>query len=193
MSIAHVLRAGNSLRALAAVLLLAALPQATAADLYRWQDENGKVQYGGQIPPPSARNVTKLKPANAGLVPQRTATQPYSSTVAAARYPLVLFSPPDCGAPCNAAEEFLNKRGVPYTLKNREQDKAELKQLTSKPEAPVLLVGKEIISGFEAEEWGKLLDAAGYARDNPYAGLGGSTVTMPQADSAPAADMPAGE
>jgi glutaredoxin len=168
--------------------MLSYMQAVLAGDLYRWQDETGKVRYSDKIPPPSAKNVTKLKSVNAGLVPERKPAQPFDSQAAATRYPLALFSFPVCGTPCKSAEEYLNKRGVPYTLKNQDQDKIELKQITGKLEVPVLLVGKEILRGFEMDEWRKLLDAAGYTRENPYAKPGGNTsaAEKPKAGSMPA-------
>ena len=37
-----------------------------AGELYRWQDATGKVRYSDKIPPPGAKNVTKLKSSSGG-------------------------------------------------------------------------------------------------------------------------------
>lgn len=172
------------------LLMLSYMHAVHAGDLYRWQDEAGKMRYSDKIPPPGAKNVTRMKSGSTGLVVDRKAAadepvqavQPVNAEVAANPYPLVLFSFSDC-APCKSAEDFLNKRGVPYTLKNQEQDKIELKQRTGKLEVPVLLVGKEILNGFEEVAWSKLLDAAGYAKGNPKIKVG----------SLPTKETPAGQ
>jgi glutaredoxin len=156
----------------ACLFFLAVLTPATAltADFYKWQDEVGRTRYTDQQPPPSAKNVQKIKAGSAGLSADKSGMAlPFESRQAAEKYPVVLFSFEECGEPCKNAENLLDKRGIPYTLKNKDTDKTEMKQLTGGLTAPVLLVGKEIRKGFETEAWEKLLDAAGYAKQGSSA------------------------
>jgi len=166
---------------------------AIAGDLYKWRDEAGRTRYTDRQPPPTAKNVQKLKAGSASLSTEKSATaaQPFESTQAASKYPVLLFSFAECGAACRNAEAFLDKRGIPYTLKNKDDDKTELKQLTGGLAVPVLLVGKEMSTGFDAEAWGRLLDAAGYAKSNPYA-KSGKPKTTTETSPAPVAETPLG-
>lgn len=87
--------------------------------------------------------------------------------------PVTLYSFEECGAPCKNAVDLLDKRGVPYQLKNTNADKIALQKLTGKLTAPVMVIGSAApISGFEEERWNKELDLAGYARSNADAGPG---------------------
>jgi glutaredoxin len=142
-------------------LLLALAAGAQAGQLYRWTDEHGRVHYTDQPPPKTARSaeVKKLgdKPADANL--------PYALQMAIKNYPVTLYSA-DCGEICTKASALLSKRGVPYTDRNaREEDAAAaLEKLTGKREVPVLVVGKEVIRGFQDATWHAALDAAGYPK-----------------------------
>lgn len=152
-----------------------------AGDIYKWQDKRGVIRYSDQMPPPYAKNVQKYRKTANGLLlvkPEPTAapeevppkSEPASieagasPDATAAEEGIVLFSFEECGAPCKEAEEFLNQRGVPYTLRNQELDKLELQKRTGKLEAPVIYVGKKMHSGFQAKVWNELLDAAGYGK-----------------------------
>lgn len=148
---------------LAILLTLLAAP-AWATDVYKWQDATGRTQYTDQAPPPSAKNVQKLKSSAASLTTDKVVTQSYAAQQAASQYPVTLFSFAECGDPCKNAEALLKQRGISYTLKSKDEDKNELKTLTGELVAPTLIVGKQIRKGFEVENWNTLLDAAGYPK-----------------------------
>jgi glutaredoxin len=153
-----------------------------AGEIYKWQDKRGVIRYSDQMPPPYAKNVQKYRKTANGLVLVKPEPPPPSEAVPpksepapietgstapdapAAEEGIVLFSFEECGAPCKEAEEFLNRRGVPYTLRNKELDKLELQKRTGKLEAPVIYVGKKMHSGFQAGVWNELLEAAGYGK-----------------------------
>lgn len=162
-------------------VVLAAVP-AWAGDLYKWQDENGITRYSDQMPPPEAKDLKKLKSTANALVTEKTAvTLPDESRIAAKKYPITLYSFEECGDPCKQAEAFLDKRGVPYTVKSSNADKAEMKKLTGKLEAPVIVFGNTApIAGFEEGRWNRELDLAGYAKSNPYLKPGMSMAIKPQ-------------
>jgi len=173
------------------IILFATTQVVSAADLYRWQDATGQVRYSDQMPPPSAKNVTKYKVGKAGLINEKkaAAAQPPEVETPVTKDPVILFSFVECGDACKTAEDYLNQRGIPYTLKNQENDKTELKALTGELVVPVLLVGKEKFKGFETGGWDKLLTAAGYPPQNPS---GKSAVpAAPNTPSPPASQSPA--
>ena len=135
------------------------------------------------MPPATVKEVTKLKGAPKPADMENVAFPlPDESRVALRKHPITLYSFPDCGVVCKQAEEFLDKRGVPYLLKNAEQDKFELQKLSGKLEAPTLVLGNTApIIGFDAGRWGRELDLAGYAKSNPRLKPGASTALKPPA------------
>ena len=137
-----------------AVFLLAlafALP--ASAELYRWTDEQGRVHYSDQPPPPSIKKHQRIRVPGAST---GEATQ--------ARPPVVLYTA-NCGATCDQAADYLRQRGVPFALKNAERDPAaakELKQRTGVMEVPVLFIGESMQRGYSPSVWDKMLEVAGY-------------------------------
>ncbi|GBG13675.1 uncharacterized protein NMK_1226 [Novimethylophilus kurashikiensis] len=168
---------------------------AWSGDLYKWRDENGITRYSDQMPPAGAKDVQKLKSTGSLLAAERAANlMPEDSQQAARKHPITLYSFADCGDVCKKAEAFLDKRGVPYTLKSTDDDKVQLQKLTGKLEAPALVLGNTTpIVGFNEARWNRELDTAGYAKTNPYLKPGTSLVTKPQPKTAaPVAEAAAG-
>jgi hypothetical protein len=133
------------------------------ADLYRWVDANGKIQYSDQPPPANIKNVDKIK--SAGGKPSE-APLPYALQQAVKNFPVTLFST-ECGESCTKARDLLAKRGIPYTDMDATMQPAqeELKKLINGPPVvPVLKVGRDTLRGFEAGQWNASLDAAGYPK-----------------------------
>lgn len=136
---------------------------AAAQGAYRWVDETGKVHFGDR-PPPGAREVKPLRPSAPVAVEKPL---PYATRQAMANFPVTLYVSPDCGEGCQLAVDFLKRRGVPFTQKSveKEEELAALKALTGgEAFVPVLTVGPRVKKGFEAGEWERLLDAAGYPK-----------------------------
>lgn len=136
------------------------------AQLYRWVDQDGKVHYTQQPPPPGAKNVQKK---SGGTPVAAGAPLPYATQIAAKNFPVVLYTTPDCGEACAQARNALVGRTVPFREVSVVDQKAaeELKSLGGKVEVPVLRVGKQMQSGFEATVYKNALDAAGYPSSGP--------------------------
>lgn len=167
-----------------AIIVMAAMVygSAWAADLYKWQDDDGITRYSDQMPPPGAKSVQKLKSTANLLAVERAASMPNESLEATKKHPISLYAFDDCGEGCKNAQAFLDKRGVPYALKTTNDDKIQLKQLTGKLEAPALVLGNTSpIVGFSENRWNRELDLAGYAKSNPYLKPGSSLASKPQA------------
>ena len=162
-------------------LLLASLNVA-AGQMYRWVDAEGKVHYTDEPPPASAKQVQQKKLTSGGSDEQAL---PYAVQVASKKFPVTLYVF-DCGETCDQARNHLLKRGVPFTAKDpskNKEDRAALQQLTSKLEVPVLVVGSNVSSGYQASAWDTLLDAAGYPKSSQ----------LPKAPAAKPASPPAEE
>lgn len=146
--------------ALAALLMLSLGAQ---AQVYRWTDASGKVHYS-DVPPPDARAETRRLTDSKVDVDKL----PFEVREAARKFPLTLYTTPECGEPCSSARSLLQQRKAPFSeksVKSAEELEA-MKRATSQaePKAPTLMVGSKTISGFQAGEWGGALDAAGYPK-----------------------------
>jgi glutaredoxin len=135
-----------------------------AAQVYRWVDKSGHVQYSDQPPPADAKKAEQRKIGENVIDGQDS----YALKQAVAKAPVVLFTT-DCGQYCDSAKAFLDKRGIPYTTKDPKNNKADteaLMALVGVMEVPVLKVGKKPYKGFEESRWNAALDEAGYPKSS---------------------------
>ncbi|MGZ5127288.1 MAG: DUF4124 domain-containing protein [Burkholderiales bacterium] len=101
----------------ALAVALASAPLA-AAQLYRWVDDKGNVEWRDTPPPTTAKNVEQRNlPSNT----IQTSTLPYSMQQAIKNFPVTLWAF-DCGDPCVKARGHLARRGVPYTERNAQKE-----------------------------------------------------------------------
>jgi hypothetical protein len=139
---------------------------AHAGKLYRWIDAQGKVHYG-DLPPVGATQITLIKsPADAGPVED----MPYETRLAHQNFPVTLYVADNCAEPCDQARSFLNKRGIPFSEKKlvTQEDINVFKALSGFDSVPALLVGRGFLKGFQANQWNKELDIAGYPKTAPF-------------------------
>lgn len=149
------------------VCLLALSTAAIAQEIFRWVDNNGKVHYGDQLPPPAEAKNVQNKKLTDSVIEQEAV--PYGVSIAMKNSPVTLFAN-SCGVACTDAKALLAKRGIPFTEKNPETDVAAataLKALVGAAQVPTILIGSNSIAGFEEEGWNAALNAAGYPRNNP--------------------------
>ena len=90
------------------------------AQVYRYTDTDGRIVYSDRPPPPNVKNV-QTKRLGANFV--ETSEPSLAAQQAAERYPVTLFTF-DCGEVCQNAEALLNKRGVPFTTRERADRRA---------------------------------------------------------------------
>ena len=149
--------------ALAGIIVAGAAAQ--DQQIYRYVDPNGRIIYSDHVPPANAKSV-EAKKLSPNLI--ETDQVALAAQRAQERYPLTLYTFP-CGDVCDRAEALLNRRGVPYTTVNvQEQSGAEkLKKLTGELQAPVLQAGDKLVKGFSDVQWQMLLDNAGYPAAPP--------------------------
>lgn len=152
---------------------------AGAAEMFRWVDADGKVHYTDAPPPPTAKNVQQKK---LGDKAGSGAQMPYALQQAVKNFPVTLYSSA-CGDACTSARALLSKRGIPFTEKNPEKNAADseaLKKLIGAPVVPVLIVGADILKGFDEGRWNGTLDLVGYPKDS----------LLPKSTGLPAAPTP---
>lgn len=158
------------MKKLALLLLWSTLAcAASAAEMYRWVDKDGKVHYSDSPPPASAKQVQEKNLGGNNSV--SAGDLPYATRVAAKNFPVTLYVS-NCGEPCNQARQHLARRGIPYAAKNPASSQADadaLKKLVGSPQVPVLVVGSASpLKGYDAGSWDAALDAAGYPKSKPY-------------------------
>jgi glutaredoxin len=161
------------------------------ADLYRWEDANGKIHYTDTPPPPNARNVEHKKIT--GGKPDELPL-PYTLQQAVKNFPVTLYTT-DCGDACNRARQVLAKRGIPYTEIDAKDSAAqeELHKLIGPTlEVPVLKIGRRILKGIEEVQWNTALDGAGYPSTAmiPPREPNRPAKATPAADPAPEPEVP---
>jgi glutaredoxin len=146
------------------LVFLFLLPVMVQAQVYRWVDENGKVQYSDKPPPPNAKNVQKKSLSGGSGSPPL----PYAVQEAAKNFPVTLYTNEECKEFCANARDLLTKRGVPFkeiSIEDR-QGMDNFKKLTGGSNFPVLIVGREMKKGFETSTYHEALDSAGYPRNS---------------------------
>lgn len=168
----------NKMIFLIAALLAAGTVQ--AAQLYRWVDDKGRVEWRDTPPPASAKKVERRTVGDSVI---ETTSLPYSVQQAAKNFPLTLYTT-DCGDSCSRARAHLNRRGLPFTEKNPEADIEGYKKLTGGLGVPTLFVGRESLKGYQEDAWDTALDNAGYPRS--VAGARPQQAPKPAAAPAPA-------
>ncbi|HLD14701.1 MAG TPA: glutaredoxin domain-containing protein [Burkholderiales bacterium] len=165
----------------------AAKPSTTAPEeapvgkkLYKWVDREGNVSYRDQLPPEGSDYKVEERPIRYGSPVVKKKADPNAKV--AEKYPVVLYSVPNCGS-CDLARIYLQKREVPFTEKNADNDlkiQEELKKKTGALTAPTILIGEKIMKGYLESLLEGELDQAGYAGAKAPAADGGSTGPKPK-------------
>jgi Domain of unknown function (DUF4124) len=147
-------------RVVAFVLISIAAAPASAAQLYRSIDAQGRVEWRDTPPSEGAKQVEQRR-----VQGNLAATQPvpYGMQQAAKHFPVTLWTA-NCGSACDKAKSHLARRGIPYTEKDAQADRDGLRKATGGLEVPVLVVGRDALKGYAASTWDTALDAAGYPR-----------------------------
>lgn len=145
------------------VAALLALAGTGACAQYKVVGPDGRVTYTDRPPADTSLRVTPL-----GQVGSNDATPdaalPLALRQTAQRFPVTLYSSADC-APCDAARQLLQQRGIPYTERRfggSNEDAEALERATGARTLPSLTIGAQALPGFEPVQWTSYLDAAGY-------------------------------
>lgn len=148
--------------------LVGALATPVALAQYKWVGAGGTVTYSDLPPPPGVQATTLTRKGSTAAAGEAPLTPegglPGAVRTAATKYPVVLYTTRDC-APCQQARAHLQQRGVPFAERTIEsqQDAQAFKRLGfTEPSVPAIAVGRERLTGFEPEQWRRLLDAAQY-------------------------------
>lgn len=134
-----------------------------AAQLYRWVDAKGNVEWR-DTPPPASVPSKNIEQRRLGANVIGTGEVPFSVQLAAKNHPVTFWISSDCGKICEAGRAHLARRGVPFAEKSPKTDFEEFKRVSPSMEIPVLQVGTITLKGYLESEWDSTLDSAGYPR-----------------------------
>ncbi len=145
---------------------------AGAQQMYRWVDKDGRVHYTQNPPPRNAAKSVEQRRLNPGGPPEGSQQVPFAVRQAMSNFPVTLYTSPDCPRGCNEARDLLLKRGVPYREISvaDEASRDGLKKATGDTRVPVMMVGRNLESGFEETAFNNALDSAGYPRTSLFVG-----------------------
>jgi glutaredoxin len=181
----------RSLSTLAAALVVAGaatLDAQAQTSVYKWTDADGKVHFSDTPPPPQAsKNVTQQR-LGGGTV--ETSQLPYATQQAMKNSPVTLYTAPQCGDPCAQGRALLSGRGIPYTERDAQGNRADaeqVKKLIGALQVPVLLIGNDPLKGYDSGSWNSALDTAGYPRTRLPGTLAPKPVIAPPPPAAPPA------
>jgi glutaredoxin len=157
-------------RLLLAAVCLFVSHTASAQELYRWVDKDGKVHYTQQ--PPARDTAKAVESRKFSSAPSGTQQLPYALQQAIRNYPVTLYTTPECKQGCVEARDLLARRGVPYreVSVTDERSNEALKAATGDNKVPAATIGAVTLKGFEQGAMNGALDTAGY----PAAGTRGA-------------------
>jgi glutaredoxin len=136
---------------------------ANAQQIYRIVGADGRVSFSDKPPPDTKATTAPVTLSSGGNV--QTASLPIELRDAVNRYPVTLYTSPDC-VPCASGRAMLSARGVPFTEKTvtSNEDADALKRLAGTSSVPLLTIGGQQLKGFSQVEWSQFLDAADYPK-----------------------------
>jgi glutaredoxin len=145
-------------RVLVAGILVLAAGAAAAQAIYRWTDENGRVQYGNQ-PPPGAKARPVADRINSYEGPVELRQAPASSSKASGEAgPVVLYSTSWCRYCAQARAYFAANRirFQEHDIEASASAHAEFKRLGGKG-VPLIVHGGQTMSGFSEKSFEALV------------------------------------
>ncbi len=155
-----------------AITVAMAISAAPAIAQYKVIDPQGGITYTDRPQTSPGSRVIPLgrggeEPAADIAAPNPQSALPLALRSVAARFPVTLYSAPDC-QPCESGRQLLQLRGVPFSERtvSGNDDIDALQRLTGGRTVPTLAVGGQVLRGYQASDWSDTLDLAGYPRQS---------------------------
>jgi glutaredoxin len=146
-------------RILALCALLACIP--ANAQIYRWVDADGRVQYTDKPPPGVKASEVQSRISSYAGAPVVSGTP--SPSAGATRPEIRMYATDWCGY-CKKARAYFARERIRYTELDVEKSaaaRAEYQRLGARG-VPVILVGTQRMNGYSEERLAAMLKAAGY-------------------------------
>ena len=153
--------------AIASALLACTAGTVAAQQLYRVVGPDGKVTFTDRAPSADTPAKTVSSIAGGGSTGANMAGLPIEVKQVVGKYPLTLYTSKDCGG-CDSARSYLKTRGVPYTEKTitSNDEIMALQKMNGDGSVPFATLGRQYLKGFNENDWGAYLDAAGYPQSS---------------------------
>ena len=138
--------------------LLACIP-ASAQQIHRWVDADGRVQYSDKPPPGVKSTPVQARISSYSGTPVVSGT----ASAGATRPEIRMYSTDWCGY-CRKAREFFARERIRYTELDVEKSAAardEYQRMGARG-VPVILVGTQRMNGYSEQRLAQMLKAAGY-------------------------------
>ncbi len=156
---------------------------------YKVVGPDGKITYTDR--PVAAPPGGQVQPMRAGtaVAPPAAAPLPLELRNVAARFPVTLYTSPDC-QPCDSGRLLLQQRGIPFAERvvSSDDDTAALQRITNGRTVPSLTVGGQALRGFLDTDWQATLDLAGYPKESKLPRSWSAGPATPLVARAPAPD-----
>ena len=154
-----------TMRTLAAAIALAGLALPASA-LYKVVGPDGRITYTDRPPSDAGARVTSLD-REAPSAASAQDTLPLALRQPTSRYPVTLYTTPDC-PPCDNGRQLLLRRGVPFSEKliTSDDDVLAMERTFGARTVPSLTIGAQALRGLSESDWSAYLDAAGYPRES---------------------------
>ena len=142
----------------------------SASAQYKVVLPDGSTTYTDRPPATQNARITSLNRKGTTLSAEGVSSNsglPLELRQAAQRYPVTLYTGPDC-TPCDNGRRFLQLRGVPFSEKRigSEDDAVLLERAVGGRTVPALTIGAQALRGLSETDWTAFLDAAGYPRES---------------------------
>jgi len=152
-----------------ALLLLAACAGAQAQQVYRIVGPDGRVTFSDRPAITTEDRAAAATPVEVQPVAPAidTGALPYDLRQVAQRYPVTLYTSPNCG-PCGDARSLLRGRGIPFLEKtvSTQADVDALTRISGGSNVPFATIGSQQLQGYASPEWTQYLDLAGYPKQS---------------------------
>jgi glutaredoxin-like protein NrdH len=134
-----------------------------AGKLYKWVDQDGNVTYQDQQPPGEATVIQDDTTTTASPASGTAADTAQQNAVEA--NPVTLFSVPICST-CDLVRMVLEQNKVPFEEKNADRSvevQQEMEAKAGQLTVPILIIGEEVLPGFNGPAILQALKTAGYS------------------------------
>ena len=132
-------------------LFLLVITQPSIAEIYKYTDKDGNVQFTDKKPPQNARAETVKLKINTVKNPS------ISNNPLGTNNKIVMYSATWCGV-CKKAKKYFNEKGIPFTeydIEKSVKGRRDFKRLSGKG-VPLILIGNKRMSGFNRSFFDKM-------------------------------------
>ena len=138
------------------LILCLLLPAAGLAEIYKWLDEQGKVQFGDRPPLEKKKDPIELR-INTYSAPRIVYTAPEPRKKQVRKPKVVMYSAEWCGV-CKRATSYFKKKKIrykEYDIDKSEEGLAQYRKLNGRG-VPIVMVGKSRMNGFSPAHFEQL-------------------------------------